>query len=186
MSTNPYQPPKTGTAPPVEPTPVPPTPLVWKLVRSVLGILAGIVAGVVVVLLIEIPAWILHPVPPEIDLSDAEALKAHATNAPFAAQLCVAIAWVAGPLIGSFVAAAIARWASFGHGMTITAVFLAFVVMSVRTFPHPGWMVLVGVIGPLAAGWIGSSLAERLFALRPANPRPDPRPHDMRKKNMAC
>jgi hypothetical protein len=41
---------------------------------------------------------------------------------------------------------------------------------------------VVGVLGPLAMSWLGSSLAEWLFAPR----SPDPKPYDMRKKNMAC
>jgi len=181
MTTNPYQPSEQAAAPAAL-APPGPTRFYWKLVRSVLGILAGMVVGVFVVLLIEVPGWMLHPVPTEIDLNDVEALKANATKAPFAAQLCVAIAWVAGPLVGSFIAAAVARWAWFGHGMIIAGIFLAFVVMTIRTFPHPSWMVLVGVLGPLAAGWIGSALAQWLFTPQ----SPDPKPYDMRQKNMAC
>ena len=180
MTTNPYQP----TDPPALPPAASPTPSspVWALVRSVLGVIAGVLVGAFVVALIEIPGWMLHPVPPEVDLNDVEALKAHAAKAPFAAQLCVAVAWVAGPLVGSFVAASIARWGWFGHGMMIAGVFLAFVVMTVRTFPHPTWMTLVGVLGPLAAGWIGSAVAQWLFTPK----TPEHRPYDMRRKGMAC
>ena len=180
MTTNPYQPSEKSELPTAG-SPSPGSP-VWALVRSVLGMIAGVFVGAFVVALIEIPGWMLHPVPPEIDLSDAEALKAHATKAPFAAQLCVAIAWVAGPLVGSFIAAAIARWGWFGHGMIVAGVFLAFVVLTVRTFPHPTWMTLVGVLGPLAAGWIGSAVAEWLLTAK----GPNPKPYDMRQKNMAC
>src|SRR4030095_11529323 len=131
-------------------TPMPPgqDALLWKLLRSTLGIAAGIVIGVFVVALLEVPGWLLHPVPPEVDSNDAEALKAHAAKAPFSAQLCVALAWTAGALVGSFLAAAIARWAWFAHGMIIASVFLAFVVMTLRALPHPAWLTLVGVFAP--------------------------------------
>src|SRR4029450_4050524 len=130
--------------------------------------------------------WMLQPGPPEVDSNDAEALKAHAAKAPFSAQLCVALAWTAGPLVGSFLAAAIARWAWFGQGMIIASVFLAFVVMTLRALPHPAWLTLVGVFAPFAAGWIGSAVADWLFTPKTPDLRPDPKPYDMRRKNMAC
>jgi hypothetical protein len=181
MTTNPYQPSEQAAWHP-EPLPPRKTPLAWKILRSVLGVLAGIVAGGIVVVLIEIPGMLLHPLPPEVALSDTEALKAHAANAPFAALLGVGIAWTVGPLVGSFIAAAIARWAWFGHGMIVAGVFAALDVMNLRMFPHPTWLVLIGVFAPWASAWIGSALAQWLFTPQ----SPDPKPYDMRQKNMAC
>jgi len=180
MTTNPYD----QSEPSASPAPTPPAPRspLWAIVRSVLGLMAGILAGGIVVALIEIPGMFLHPPPPGFDLSDAEAVKAHMAKAPFAALLGVAIAWTAGPLVGSFVAASIARWGYFAHGMIIASIFAILDVMNILSFPHPRWLTLVGVLAPWATGWIGSALAEWMFAPR----APDPKPYDMRKKNMAC
>ncbi|HJS07785.1 MAG TPA: hypothetical protein VJ809_08990 [Pirellulales bacterium] len=143
-------------------------------------------AGVFAEVIVDLAGYFLHPPPPDLDANNAEAVKAFLDQAPPLALVCLAISWTIGPLVGSFVAAAIARWAWFAHGMMIAAVFLALVVANVRSFPHPTWLVLVGVFGSLAAGWIGSSLAEWMFAPRIQEPKPDPKPYDMRKKNMAC
>jgi len=66
--------------------------------------------------------------------------------------------------------------------MIIGSIFVAFDLMNVFVFPHPAWLTLVGVLAPWATGWVGSSLAERMFSPR----SPGPKPYDMRKKNMAC
>lgn len=181
MTTNPDQPSEQSAS---QAGPLPPnrTSFAGKMVRSILAILVGTLAGGMTVGLIEVPGMLLHPVPPNIDLSDTEALKARAARAPFAALLGVGIAWTVGPLVGSFIAAAIARWAWFAHGMIIAAIFVALDVMNIRAFPHPTWLVLVGVIGPLASGWFGSALAERTFSPKPTGREP----YDMRQKNMAC
>jgi hypothetical protein len=156
--------------------------MVWAIVRSAVSVLAGVVAGAFVVFLIELPGMMLHPLPPGVNLSDTEALKAHMAKAPFVALLGVAIAWTIGPLVASWVAASIARWGYFGHGLVIAGIFAGLDVMNIRSFPHPTWLVVVGVFAPFAMGWLGSSLAEWMFAPR----RSDPQPYDMRKKNMAC
>jgi len=148
----------------------------------VLGVVAGVLAGGIAVALIEMPGMFLHPLPPNLDMSDAAALQAHFAGAPLAALIGVAIAWSVGPLVGSWVAASIARWAYFAHGMIIASIFVALDVMSIRIFPHPAWLAVVGVLAPIATGWLGSSLAQRMFAPR----SPGPKPYDMRKKNMAC
>ncbi len=185
MTTNPYQSSDAAASPPAVQPPVQDA-LIWKLVRSVLGIIAGVVVGVIVVALVEAPGSIIHTVPPGVNLNDPQALRKLAAGVPLASLLWFAAAGALGPLVGSFVTTAIARWASFGHGMFIAAVFLTLNVMKLNSFPHPTWMALVGVLGPLASGWIGSAVAEWLFSSKTPDPRPDPKPYDMRRKNMAC
>jgi len=180
MSTNPYEP-SSAVSAPASPRAQASSP-VWAIARSVLGVVGGVLAGGIVVALIEIPGTVLHPLPPGVDMADAEVLKAHFARAPLGALIGIAIAWSVGPLVGSWVAASIARWAFFAHGVIIGGIFVAFDVMNIRSFPHPTWLAVVGVLGPLVMSWLGSSLAEWLLAPR----SPDPKPYDMRKKNMAC
>jgi hypothetical protein len=160
----------------------PPASMLPQWIRSILGVLAGVVAGGIVVALIELPGMVLHPLPEGIDTTDQAALKSHFARAPLAALVCVAIAWTIGPLVGSFLAALIARRAFFNHGMVVAGIFLMFVIMNLRAFPHPTWLGVTGVVAPLAMGWVGSSLAERLASRHARGPLP----YDMREKNMAC
>jgi hypothetical protein len=152
------------------------------MVRSVLAVIAGILVGGIVVGLCEVPGFLLHPPPAGFDSKDAEQLKAHFARAPLAAHIGVAVAWTLGSLVGSLLAAWIARRAFFTHGMIVACAFLAAVVLNLRSFPHPTWLAVLGVVAPLAMGWLGSLLAERIAGRPPTGPQP----RDMRSGNMAC
>jgi hypothetical protein len=147
--------------------------------RTVLGIVVGFVVGVILVGLIEIPGYFLHPIPPGFDMNDPAALRAHMTKAPLAAIACVAIAWFVGPLVASWLAAFIGRRRS--AALVIGIVFLAADITNLASFYHPLWLVLVGLLAPLAAAWLGALLAGRM-----SGSSSGPKPYDMRDKNMAC
>jgi hypothetical protein len=87
-----------------------------------------------------------------------------------------------GPLVGSFLAARIARRAFLAHGIVVGLFFLGADVVNLRSIPHPTWLVIVGIVSPLAMSWIGSVLAAWTAKRPPAGPQPQ----DMREKNMAC
>lgn len=150
--------------------------------RSILGIVLGFLTGVVVVVLIESTGLLIHPLPAGTKMTDAAAMKAHAAKAPPAAKIPVGIAWFVGPLIGSWLAAFIARRAFLAHALIIGFVFLAADVSNLLSLPHPLWLVVVGLIAPLFAAWLGASLAARMSGSSASGPKP----YDMREKNMAC
>lgn len=151
------------------------------MLRSILAVLAGIVAGGFLAFLIEIPGMVIHPLPPGTDMRNLEVLKSHMANAPLAAQVLLAVAWMLGPLAGSWLAASIARRMKLVHAIVVGMFFLAMDMMNVRSLPHPMWLIVVAVLAPIAACWIGGLLAEKMS--RRAS---GPQPYDMRETNMAC
>jgi hypothetical protein len=149
--------------------------------RSVLAVLVGIIIGGMVVSLIEIPGLLMHPFPAGADTSDSEVLRSHVASAPLAALILVGIAWTAGPLVGSWLAASIARRAPLIHAVIVGMFFLAADIVNIRSLPHPAWLNVVGVLAPIVACWLGAWLAERT-----GSRRAPPTLSDMREKNMAC
>ena len=147
--------------------------------RCLFAVIAGFVVGVIVVILVQIPGYFIHPPPANFNVSDAAAIKAHMAKAPLPAMLPVAFAWFAGPLVGSWLAAIIARRPF--PALIIAVMFLGADTWNLASFPHPLWLVMVGLLAPLVATWLGVSLATRMI-----NPPAGPQPYDMRKKNMAC
>jgi hypothetical protein len=131
---------------------------------------------------IEIPGMLLHPLPPGTDLSNADAIKSHMSNAPLAALMCVALAWFTAPLVASSLAALIARRAFLLHAMLVGVFFLTMDMLNVISFPHPTWLIAVGIVAPLIAAFLGGLLAARMIGRAPIGPQP----YDMREKNMAC
>ena len=55
-------------------------------------------------------------------------------------------------------------------------------MLNVFSFPHPTWLIAVGIVTPLIAGYLGAALAARMVRIRSTTPQP----YDMRNKNMAC
>ncbi len=156
------------------------------MLRSILAVVSGILVGGFVVFLLELPGHFIHPPPPGMNWNDIEAFKEHAAKAPLAAHICIAIAWTIGPLVGSFLAAFVAgrmgRRAFLAHGIVVGLFFLMADVINLRSIPHPTWLVVVGIISPLAMSWLGSLLA----AWSAPRPPTGPQPVDLREKNMAC
>lgn len=152
------------------------------MIRSILGVIAGIFCGGLAVFLLELPGMFLYPLPPGFDWQDQEALKAHFVNAPTALKAVVLFAWAVGPLVGAFLACWIARRAFLLHGMIVGVVFVLLDLMNLVGFPHPVSMWIGGLLAPLVTSWLGAHLAQRFVEPRGSGPRP----YDMRDKNMAC
>lgn len=181
MSSNPDQP-SVGppSASPVMP-PAPPRPARVPLWWSAVGVVAGIVVGGIVVGIVEIPGYFLHPPPPNFDMNDPQAVKEYFAAAPTSVLLLLLLAWTLGPLAGSFLAAAIARRRFLVQGMTIGLLFALLDLINLVRYPHPPWLWAGGIIAPLTMGYVGALLAQRLVG-----PPSGPQPQDMRQKNMAC
>jgi hypothetical protein len=114
------------------------------MIRTIVGIVIGILCGGIAVFLIELPGMILHPLPPGTDWQNSEAVSAHVRNAPVALKLIVLVAWALGPLVGSLVACWIARRAFVVHGLIVGVIFALLDLANLVSFPHPVWMWVGG------------------------------------------
>jgi hypothetical protein len=152
------------------------------MIRTIFALFAGIFVGGCVATAIEVPSMMLHPLPAKTEASDLAAFRAHVASAPLAALLFVAAAWCAAPLAAAFVAGAIARRHFLFLGLAVAAVFFAMDMMNITAFPHPGWLIALGIVAPVIFGILGAHLASRLFGPSTSGPQP----YDMRQKNMAC
>jgi hypothetical protein len=151
------------------------------MLRSILAIFLGVLVGGIVVGLIEIPGYFIHPAPPGLDMKDAAALKRHFEKAPLAALAGVGVAWAVGPFVGAWLAALIARRAFLIHGLIVGAIFVFLDVVNLLSFPHPLWLAIIGVLAPPISSYFGATLAARM-----TRPPSIAQPYDMREKNMAC
>ncbi|MGI8982439.1 MAG: hypothetical protein ACR2FY_24670 [Pirellulaceae bacterium] len=152
-------------------------PILW----SILAIFVGVVVGGIVVGVVEIPGYLLHPPPPGLTMDDMDAIKAHAAKTPLAAHVGVAIAWGLGPLAGSLVACLIARHKYWMHGAIIAAIFILLDVSN-YWIPSPLWLMVAGVVLPPVTATLGAALAQQVLPPRANSPQPS----DMREKDMAC
>ena len=124
------------------------------MVRSVLGIVAGVFAGVLVIALVESLGHGIFPPPEGLDLKDPGALQSVMSEIPFGAKLAVLIAWGLGVLVGALVSLRIGSNNAI-NAWAVGIILFAFAVTTMLAIPHPVWMmigaVIVNLVGIVAA-----------------------------------
>jgi len=127
--------------------------------RTIAGVVVGVVVAWLTIMLAEFASAPLHPMPAGFDMHDPASVAAFVATLPVAALLLVLAGWVLGALVGSHVAARIARkpLPALAVGMVIVVGVIANAVM----IPHPTWMTIAGVLLPVPAAWLGARLAMR-------------------------
>lgn len=132
------------------------------MVRTVLGVLAGVAVGVVTVLLIEAISGALYPPPSGVDLTDPAQLKSLAEAMPLGAKLIVLTACVAGTFTGTTTALLVATRRRIA-GWVVGGLMLVATIANLASVPTPAWQVVAELVLVPTAAW----LAVRLFG-RPA------------------
>jgi hypothetical protein len=155
--------------------------VIKQILWSILAVIIGVIAGGLVVAIVEVPGYFIHPPPPGLKMDDMEAIKAHAAKAPFAAHLGIALAWGLGPLAGAIVTCLLTRRSYWVHGAIIGAIFILADVSN-YWIPTPLWLMVAGIFLPPITAALGVVIAQRQFPPRAGKPRPN----DMRDRNMAC
>ena len=129
------------------------------MLRSVLGVIIGIISGFVVIYAVEHVGQLIWPVATELDLKDKAAAAAFLAGMPIGGLLTVVVAWILGADTGSRVALLMSDRRRIA-GIIPAALIFAATVLVLFMLPHPLWMAVAGLGGIIAAGW----LADRLFA----------------------
>jgi hypothetical protein len=123
-----------------------------RLVRTILGVVAGAVAGGAIVFVTEFIGHSLFPPPPDINLGNPEDVERLMASLPAGAFAMVLLGWFLGSFAGALLAYRLserpaAAWA-------VAAIFILFTAMTFMTIPHPAWMIAAGLLIPLASAWL--------------------------------
>jgi hypothetical protein len=126
------------------------------MLRTILGIVAGVVLAFVVIMALEMVSFVAFPPPAGLDPADPEDVKRIAAAAPMAAKVWVVFCWFAGALAGGWLARRLSRtgWA----GWVIAGLIAVGGIANVLMIPHPLWMQIAAVAAPLLGGWIVTRL----------------------------
>jgi cation transport ATPase len=136
-------------------------------IRSILGIIVGVVLAFFVIAAVEYLAYVVFPPPAGLDPRDAADMPQILAQMPVAAFLIVGIAWALGAFVGGWGAARIARRAADTHIAIITAVILVGAIWNMIRLPHPAWFWVVAIVLILLGG-----LGARRMARTRAVPAP--------------
>ena len=130
-----------------------------SFVRSILAVIAGLVVAVIIITVFEMVNSQVYPLPPGVDPTDQEALRAVAKDIPAGAFVLVVAGWAAGALAGAWSAGRLVGRSSLVHGMVVAVLLFIFGVINMLLIPHPVW--LAGIVGFLGCGYVGARLAAR-------------------------
>ena len=130
--------------------------------KALLGLLAGIVAAVLVMMAVGFVGTSLYPLHVPADPGDRQALIEGLRAAPLGAQISVLLAWFLGTFAGAAVAKKLsgAAWPGWTIGGVLAAL-LAFIFF----VPLPIWLQTLSPISPL----LGAAAADILVR----RPQPD-------------
>jgi hypothetical protein len=127
------------------------------VVRIILGIVIGIAVGMGLVMVGDALNHRFFPPPPDLQVTNPEAIRDYMATAPMASLLGLPVTWTVAAFAAAFAASKIGdrRWAGWVAG---GALFAA-TCLNLALIPHPLWMLIAAlVLAPLAA-WFGSKLA---------------------------
>jgi hypothetical protein len=116
------------------------------MLRAIGGTVLGCVAAFAIVWAVEMASSTAFPLPEPA--KDPAQLGALMDDIPLAAKLAVVGGWWLGTAFGGWIAVSVARarWPALVVGVLMTCA----VIFNIVTIPHPLWMQVAGVLGPLA------------------------------------
>jgi hypothetical protein len=131
------------------------------MVRTVLGILLGIVSTMIVISLVEALGHAIYPPPDGLDPKNPAHVGLIIAAAPVGALAMVVLAWCTGTFAGAWIGVRIARHPRIA-ALASALVVMAGVVYMIRLLPdHPTWMAVSGLLLPIPLALIAAKLAQR-------------------------
>jgi hypothetical protein len=131
------------------------------MIRSILGIVLGLVLAMVVIFAIQGVGMLVYPPPAGMDWQDREAMAALIAAMSPGQFAFLLVSYSLGTLAGAWLAATIARRRPVFHGLIVGSFFLLGNVINVTSLPHPLWYVVVTTLLFLPLAVVGARLAAR-------------------------
>jgi len=138
------------------------------MLRTVLGIVLGVIAATLLMLGLEALGMTLFPSPAgAAPLNQADLAQLVADSSP-AKQAWVVMGWALASLVGGWVAARIGRGHPFLAALAIGVLITLGAVMNAMTIAHPAWMNLAGFLLPIPLALLGARIARPRVAVAAA------------------
>ncbi len=136
----------------------------WRVIRSIIAVIAGFVAASAVMMIVEAAnGRLLYP---ELGkraqgVTDRQEIRAIMASAPIGALVVVLIGWALGSVAGGFLAAVIGRKAPDGHALVLGALLTLAGVANNLMLPPPTWFWIATFAVFLPATYVGARLVSR-------------------------
>jgi hypothetical protein len=133
-----------------------------KILRSVLGIVLGLIIGGIVITGVQMVNILIHPVPAGLDPANPDDLKLVLTHLPVTALIGLLLSYLFGVFFAAFAAAKVAGRSEVLHGFIISLIFAFAGIRNFNAISAPTWVVIAAFVIFFGAGFMGSSFAGSL------------------------
>ncbi|MET0327897.1 MAG: hypothetical protein ABW163_03900 [Luteimonas sp.] len=133
------------------------------MIRTMFSVMLGMLVAMMVMLGLEFVGSWMFPMPVGQLASEAD-LAEIVANAPTGKLVWVLAGWLVAAFCGGWVAARVSRVYRMGAAISVGGLIVLGVLINAWMLPHPLWMTLLGVIGPIPLGWCGGRLVLRRAA----------------------
>lgn len=130
------------------------------MIRTMFSVMLGMVVALMVMLGLEFVGSWMFPMPAGQLVNEAD-LAQIVANAPIGKLVWVLCGWLLAAVCGGWVAARLARVRRMSAAIAVGVLIVLGVIGNAWMLPHPLWMTLLGVIGPIPLAWCGGRLALR-------------------------
>ena len=131
-----------------------------KVLRLVLGVVAGLLVMYIVIAGVEYVSHSLYPPPPGLSPTNTADIGAVLAAMPQQGLALIVFAWVIGAFAGGYVAAKISRaWPRSAAVVIGLFVLLGVVGMILMAPGHPTWMAILGLVLPVPMALLGARVA---------------------------
>ena len=133
------------------------------MIRTIFSVMLGMLVAMMVMLGLEFVGTWMFPMPAGQLASEAD-LAEIVANAPIGKLVWVLAGWLLAAFCGGWLAARVARVRRMGAAISVGVLIVLGVLLNAWMLPHPLWMTLLGVIGPIPLAWCGGRLVLRRAA----------------------
>lgn len=131
------------------------------MLRTILGIIVGVITMMITVHGIETIGHMLYPPPPGLDPNDLDQLDSIVAAAPVGAMAMLVLGWCVGTIVGGGLAARIARHPRVAACFVALVVITGVVGMAVLLPSHPIWVAILGTLLPIPLALLMAKVAGR-------------------------
>lgn len=132
------------------------------ILRNIIAVVLGIIVGTIVNMGLIIISSSVIPLPPGVDPTDMESLKANISSFPAKNFIFPFLAHALGTLAGAYVVVKIAVTNHFRLALLIGAFFLIGGITMAVDLPSPMWFNVLDLVGAyIPMAWLGWKIAKK-------------------------
>ncbi len=126
------------------------------MLRNIAAGIVGVIVAAALVMIVQKIGHTVYPPAPDLDISDAVAMRDYMATLPIGALLFVAAAWTIGAAAGTCAACAIGTARPMYLAVLVGGLVFIGASANLLMFPHPMWFSVVGLTGILIGAGLGT------------------------------